>query len=49
MVGKVVSDEGVEQLGVVVEVGGGKGDELAGPGRRGVRGRPGEELGRAGR
>ena len=49
MVGQVVSDEGVEQLGVAREVGGGKSHELTGPGRRCVRGGPGEEFVRAGR
>ena len=44
MVGKVISDEGVEQLGVVREMGGGKSHELTGSGRRGVRGGPGEEI-----
>ena len=44
MVGQVISDEGVEQLGVVREMGGGKSHELTGPGRRCVRRGLGEEC-----
>ena len=37
MVGQVVADQGVEQVGVVVQVGGGDRDQLPVPGRGGVR------------
>ena len=43
MVGQVVADQGVEQVGVVVEVSGRDGDELSVPGRGGVLRCPGEE------
>ncbi len=46
MVGEVVADQGVEQVGVVVQVSGGKGDELPIPGRGGARCGPGEEPSR---
>lgn len=47
MVGKVVAGEGVEQVGVVVQVSGGNSDQLSVPGRGGVLGRSGEEPGRS--
>ena len=43
VVGQVVADEGVEQVGVVVEVSSRNGDELAIPGRGGVLRCPGQE------
>ena len=43
VVGQVVADQGVEQVGVVVQVRGGNRDELSVPGRGGVLRCPGEE------
>ena len=44
VVGQVVADQGVEQVGVVVEVSGGNRDQLSVPGRGGVLRCPGEET-----
>ena len=41
MVGEVVADQGVEQVGVAAQVGVGEGDELAVPGRGGAARPPG--------
>lgn len=45
MVGEVISDEGVEQVLVAIEVRGGDRDELAVPGRCGAPRRPSQEVG----
>ncbi|HEX2373193.1 MAG TPA: hypothetical protein VHO93_04365 [Actinomycetota bacterium] len=44
VVGKVVADQGVQELLVVAEVGGGDGHQLTVTGGGGGRGRPGQEL-----